>query len=299
MKLRRFSLSTRKIFEHVLSGEDHELAAYGFVNVFIWRCLYDIFWSDEGGRFCVFFKDKAGCFMPLPPLGGNDEAVLAACFRFMEESSRNPALARIESIEAKDVVFFQRCGFSVYEKSKDFIVRRQDIASLKGAKLKHRRNLFNYFEKHSRAVFRDYRPRDRRALEALFRRWKSGRAARHKDPFYLGMLDDSQKAFRELLGCAARSGIVAKVALIDGEAAAFTSGAVISKDIFCVNFEIVDHAHKGLSQYVFTQFARTLSQDEINIMDDSGLESLKKTKMLLGPARLAPSFTAVRKGFSS
>jgi hypothetical protein len=295
MELRPFSLKHKEIFESYLQHEPHELSGYCFVNAFIWRCLYDIRWSEESGKLCLFYRDKAGCFMPLPPLGGLDKAAICECFDVMDSGNRNPELSRIENIEQKDASFFKECGFSIYEKSCDYLVSRSAIASLRGERLKHRRNLYNYFIKHNKPVFCDYRPRDRGQVEALFERWKNGRLAAHEDNFYSGMLEDSELAFDELLNAGFLLGVAAKVAAIGKEVVAFTSGAAINKDMFCVNFEIVDHRYKGLAQYIFTELAKTLDVQEINMMDDSGIESLKKTKMLFGNVRRVPSFTAVRK----
>jgi hypothetical protein len=295
MELSPFSLKNKKIFERSLQAGLHELSGYSFVNAFIWRCLYDIRWNNEFGSFCLFFKDRAGCFMPLPPLGGLDAALVDECFKAMDAANRNPEFSRVENIEKHDIGFFEKRGFAVYEKSCDYVVRRDAIASLKGERLKHRRNLYNYFTKHHKVLFRDYQPEDRGSVEALFGRWKTERLARPHDSFYGGMLNDNQKAFQELLSCLVSSGAVAKVAVVGEKIAAFTSGVLISKGMFCVNYEIADHGYKGLAQYIFTQLARSLDTEEINMMDDSGLESLKKTKMLFGDVRRVLSFTAIRK----
>jgi hypothetical protein len=295
MELRPFSLKHKKIFEQCLEKGFHELSGYCFINTFIWRCLYDVCLGGKSGGCCVFYRDKGGIFMPLPPLGGLGKALVDECFEAMDAANRNPEISRIENIEARDTAFYEECGYSIYEKSCDYLVARAAIASLRGERLKHRRNLYNYFIKHYQADFRDYQPGDRGQVEALFGRWKAKRLERTHDRFYSGMLEDSQLAFKELLGCLAPAGGVAKVAVINKQIVAFTSGAALNKDIFCVNYEIVDHEVKGLAQYIFTGLARTLDAKEINMMDDSGIESLKKTKMLFGDVRRASSFTAVRK----
>ncbi len=297
MELRPFSPAHGKILERYLRKTRHGLACYSYVNILIWRCLYDIRWREHNGAFCLFFKDKMGCFMPLPPLGALDQATVDACFETMEALNHNRDISRIDNIEERDLPFFRRSGLSVRERSGDYIVRRDEIASLRGEKFRHRRSLYNHFVKHADGIFRDYGPADRPRVERLYDAWMRDRAASHKDPYYRALLEDSRKAFGELLGLAAdpQARLSAKVVSVAGEIAAFTSGFELSDGMFCVNFEIADPARKGLAQFIFTQFARTLPQPEINIMDDSGLENLKHAKRLLRPSGFVPSFTALRK----
>lgn len=295
MKLRAFSLKAKKIFDSYAQDEPRELSGYSFINQFVWRCLYDIRFHEARGRFCLFFHDKAGCFMPLPPLGKKDAATVFECFGVMDALNRNPAVSRIEHIEVRDTAFYENCGFQVVPRFCDYVVKKEAISFLRGRRLRHRRNLYNFFIKHHQAVFRDYRPKDRRSVEALLGRWKTERLARHPGRFFAGMLDDSERAFRELLDCLVSLGVRAKVVEIGGALVAFTSGVALNRHVFCVNFEIVDHRHKGLAQYIFTQFARTLDAEEINMMDDSGIASLKKSKLLFGDVRRIRSFAALRK----
>jgi uncharacterized protein len=296
MELSRFTFDEKKLFESYLGRVSHVLAAYCFVNVFVWRCLYDIRWCESGGKFCLFYQDRAGGFMPLPPLGQKPEAsFLNSCFDVMASMGSNPQMARIENIEEKDIRYFEQCGFSVYEKSCDYIVRREAIASLKGQRLKHRRNLYNFFTKNTKAVFRDYQVSDRVAVEALWGRWKASRLASGRDRFYSGMLEDNGRAFQELLEKKVISSCVAKVVTVDDKVVAFTSGARVSEDVFCVNYELADPSFKGLSQFVFTELAKSIPHAQINMMDDAGIASLKEAKLLLGDVERVPSWTAVRR----
>ncbi len=70
----------------------------------------------------------------------------------------------------------------------------------------------------------------------------------------------------------------------------------LSRASFCVLYEITDLQVKGLAQFIFRSFAQELKDYKfINIMDDSGLENLKKVKLSYHPVRLVPAYIARRK----
>jgi hypothetical protein len=292
MRWHNLSLRDRDLFERALARPMHELAAATFLNIFIWRALYRVRWTLIEGCLCVFYEDRVGRFMPLPPLGAFDAKVAAACFKAMDEVNATPALSRIENIEALLAASYVKAGFHVREVSRDAVIARSRIASLKGAALKHRRNLYNHFVKHTVAEFRDYKTTDRGRVLALFERWRLERGQAHKESLYRSMLADSRAAFKEMLAHARCLGLVAKVVVVDGAIAAFTAGVPVSPSIFTVSFEVADLRYKGIAQFIFTEFARSRPEPELNIMDDSGLEPLARHKKLFHPDRSVPSFAA-------
>ena len=71
MKLRNFTLKDKTLFLSYLNLKGHELSPYAFGNIYIWKGLFDIEWFVIEESLCIFFKDKIGCFLYLPPLGKN------------------------------------------------------------------------------------------------------------------------------------------------------------------------------------------------------------------------------------
>jgi len=121
------------------------------------------------------------------------------------------------------------------------------------------------------------------------------RASNNSDRLYQGMMQDSLKSFRVLLDNFTKLNYVGRVVLVAKELRAFTFGYRINKDNFCILYEITDLTVKGLAQFIFREFCSELKDYAyINIMDDSGLESLKKVKMSYHPARLVPAYIAKR-----
>lgn len=289
------SLKDKSLVDGYLKDRRHRLASYAFENLIVWSPLFEIRRTVMNGKLCLFFKNTAGCFMILPPLGGLDPETVAACFEIMEASNRNKDISRIENIEEEEAYFFRKHGFRVYEKNREYVARREDIAQYRGTKFRHQRYLKRFFEKGASCCFRGYAAQDKDRVFALAGRWATERRAKCGDAVYGAMLDDSGRVLAFLLEHMAELDILARVVEVDGQIRAFSSGFPISPDIFCVNFEIAELSYKGLPQYLFSEFAGSVSSyEELNLMDDSGMENLKRTKLAFHPRGIA-SYTALMK----
>lgn len=233
--------------------------------------------------------------MALPPLGGLDDETVQACFDEMDSFNHNPDISRIENIEERDLDFFKKDGFRIFEKSKDYIVDRRLIARLNTQKYKSKRALYNYFTKRYPYRFRDYQNADRNEVMRLYEQWMDNRFKKSEDGIYRALLKDSFKVLAQVLEDYDHLRVNAKMVESDGKIIAFTCGFPVDKDMFCVSFEFADIAFKGLPQFIFSAFAKSLEgYDFINMMDDSGIANIRWTKMSFHPAREPVSYTALR-----
>lgn len=292
MKLKTLQFSDRPVFEKYLNLSCRRLCAYAFENICIWASLFSVQWAIVRGNLCCFFQDKTGCFMYLPPLGrAMDISTVLECFRHMEAINANPDISRIENVTAEERNLFPAPVFRYYKKADEYLLSRKEAGLLSGEKYKHKRNLCNYFEKHFSAVFRPYEPCDQKAVLVLHRAWRAQRHASSEDPVYQFLLEDSGKVFAFLLKSWSRLQMQGFVVEIEGKIQAFSSGfALAGNGPFCINFEFADRSFKGLPAFIFREFSRRLSEPEINIMDDSGLENLRRTKCMYHPSSLVPSY---------
>lgn len=296
MKLNKLTLKDRALFRRYLALSGHELAVYSFENIFIWSSLFDIRWQVIDGNLCVFLSDAMGCFLYLSPLGENlsFEAVSEA-FRVMDSRNKNREISRIENVQEDETGFYKELGYTCKEKSLDYLCRRQDLALLKGDKFKSKRASCNHFIKHNDFEYLPYSAKHKDGCLWLYDHWMQQRASNNSDCLYQGMMQDSLKSFQVLLGDFSKLDYVGRVVLIEGQPRAFTFGYRINKETFCILYEITDLTVKGLAQFIFREFCSELKgYTYINIMDDSGLESLKKVKMSYHPARLVPAYIAKR-----
>jgi hypothetical protein len=294
MHLQPLTPNDKAKIERYLQKKLHSLASYAFESIFIWRPHFKILWQTINKKLCIFYKDSVGCFMILPPLGGLDAKTVGSCFDHMEGINCNRELSRIENIEEDELEFFKKNDFRVYEKSKDYVVRTQDMAVLEGDRFRHKRNLVNFFNKNNGSVFRAYKDRDMAQVLELYNSWMRGRKDKNSDSIYTGMMEDSRKALCALLKDRRKLNVEARVVECGGRISAFTSGFPVSRKLFCINFEFADLSFKGIAQFIFNAFAKELAKyPEINIMDDSGIDNIRNTKLSYRPSRTVLSYTAL------
>lgn len=297
MKFRNLNLRDRSLFNTFLSLGKHELAAYSFENVYTSSSLFDIFWMVSSGSLCIFFRDKTGCFLYLPPLGKCTEPqAIAQAFSIMDSFNENKEVSRIENIEEEDVPIYRNLGYLCRQKPGDYLCDRLDLAGLKGGRFKSKRASVNYFLKNHTFKYRQFTSQDKNACLRLYSRWAGERKAHNPDTLYRGMLSDSGRCLKALLADYRKLALIGRVVEIDSQIKAFTFGYRLNKDIFCVLYEITDLSAKGLAQFIFHRFCAELTGYKyINVMDDSGLENLKKVKLSYQPKKLVPAYIATRK----
>ena len=242
-------------------------------------------------------QDKIGSFLYLSPLGKkNNPAVITEVLDILRGLNKNPAFAHIENIEEQDLDFYQGLGLACELKSHDYLCSRADLAGLKGNRFKSKRSSYNYFIKHYDFEYKKLELRDRRDCLKLYGLWQGQRQSENPDHIYQGMLSDSRVSLKEALENYSALGFQGAAVKINKEMKGFTFGFALNKDVFCVLYEITDLSVKGLAQFIFRSFARELKNYKfINVMDDSGLENLKKVKLSYHPERLIPAYIAREK----
>jgi len=297
MRLKELTLKDRKLFNRYLNLTRHELSVYSFANLYIWKNLYQLKWLKIKGSLCVFFLDKTGCFMNLPPLAKKlDPRSVAGAFKIMDSFNKNPAVSRIENIEAEDINFYNELGLVCPEKSVDYICSRDQLAGLSGDKFKPKRASYNYFLKNYCAEYLSYSPGDKTACLDLYSFWQQTRALKCQDKAYLGMMEDSFLCLKNFLQDYEKLGCIGRVVKIDNQIKGLSFGYRLNRDTFCILYEITDLTVKGLAQFIFRRFCAELKDFRyINIMDDSGLENLKRVKLSYAPVKLTPAYIAQRK----
>ncbi len=296
MKLRDLSIKDKGLFNEFLSLARHELSVYAFENIYIWKGLFDIYWSAVEKSLCIFFKDKLGCFLYLAPLSENKNPdVIKKVFEIMDGFNKNKAISRIENISEADVPFYADLGYACRNKSYDYICKRGDLANLVGNKFKSKRACFNYFIKHYEFKYLPFSLEYKDECLGLYDSWAKERKADNQDSIYQCMMDDSRISLKNALDNYPDLNLFGRLVKVGDRIKAFTFGFKLNKDTFCILYEITDLYIKGLSQFIFSRFSRELAGYKyINIMDDSGLENLKKVKLSYQPLKLIPAYIAKR-----
>lgn len=272
-------LEDKGIFESYLKRDSYSLSYFSFPNIFIWKNIFEIFYLEIKGSLCVFFKDRIGVFMSIPPLGNLQEDTVFKCFEIMDSENKNKSISRIENVEEKYLDFYKNLGFQVKLKDREYVCKRCDLVSLRGDKFKSKRNSYNYFLRNYKFQYLVYNPFMREECISLYKRWAENRRKKFSDPVYQKMLTDNFSCLEVALENYQDLDLVGRVIKIDGNLCGFSFGFGLNENTFCILFEITDLKYKGISQFLFREFCRELADYEyINIMDDSGLENLRKTK---------------------
>ncbi|MBU0503537.1 MAG: phosphatidylglycerol lysyltransferase domain-containing protein [Candidatus Omnitrophota bacterium] len=300
MKLNKISLRDKGLIGRYLFLSRRDLSVYNFNNIYIWKGLFDILWSVEKGNFCLFFKDKLGSFLYLPVLGERIRPeTISRAFEVMDEFNPNPENSRIENIEQEELSFYRDLGYDCVFKSYDYLCLRSGLAKLEGNVFKSKRASYNYFTKHYSFEYAPFSLESKENCLGLYRKWMAGRKSSNPDPVYQAMMEDSLKSLRILLDNYKDLGCRGRVVRIENRIKAFSFGFKLNPQTFCILYEITDLSIRGLAQFIFRSFCSELKGNKyINVMDDSGLENLKKVKLSYHPVKLIPSYIAKRKNLN-
>ena len=296
MKIKRLSLKDKKVFRKYLGLAEHELSVFAFENIYIWKGLFQIEWAIIEDSLSVFFRDQLGCFLYLAPLGAKkDPVAVEGSFEIMDRFNKNREISRVENVEEKEVDFYRRAGYQCQVKSYDYLCLGSDLAKLKGNKFKSQRASYNYFTRHYAFEYSPFTLKDKGECLKLYDSWTKARQDHNADRIYQGMLEDSRNSLKNMLDNYADLNLVGRVVRIDKKIRGFTFGFKLNPHTFCILYEITDLSVKGLAQFIFRKFSGDLADYKyINIMDDSGLENLKKVKLSYHPVRLIPAYIAKR-----
>jgi uncharacterized protein len=298
MGLKKIRLADKALFDKFLrpDRQTHELSVFAFENIYIWGSLYDIRWDIIDACLCVFFIDRIGCFLYLPPLGKEiSRPATSRAFQIMDGFNANQEISRIENIEEPDAALFRNMGYRCAYKARDYVCSRANLAGLKGNSFKAKRAAYNYFVKHYEFEFLPFSMKHKAGCLELFKLWQEQRSGASEDKIYCGMIDDSLTCLKALFAAYKKMNIIGRVVKVGSQIKAFSFGYRLNNETFCILYEITDLSIKGIAQFIFREFCSELKRFRyINIMDDSGLDNLKKVKLSYRPIKFVPAYIATR-----
>ncbi len=309
MHLNLLTLDQKPLFGRYILQSTQSLSSYAFANHFIWRDFFDFYYTvhqtkehdnknDFNSYLCIFAKQGDDYFMPILPLPCRIASrsyvnTVFKAYQFMLESNRNPEIARIENVPEECLNTFIDKGFTYIQKEAEYTYLTQDLCKLKGNRYKQQRHAYNTFLRDNKSIqYGPYQSTDKDACIELYDKWRKTRTRRYDDPIYQAMLDDSKSAHRIGIAFAKTLGLVGRTVKTDEKLCAYTFGYKLNSETFCILFEISDLRIKGVSQFIFREFCRELSNSYkwINTMSDSGLENLKRVKRTYHPKQIIPSY---------
>lgn len=292
-------LTQQPLFERYLRRADYQLSAYSFANIFSWKDFFDFEFKVIDDALCIFARNALGVFLYLPPLGKNvTKETMDQCFDRMFQENKGRGVSRIENIEEPQLSFFPGKEYVIYKKSEDFVYRRDDLAGLKGNKYKSKRSAYNQFARLENHQFISYEPKMKKECLDLYFRWAEERKKVNTDEIYQEMISESYQAHEVYLKYFKELGLIGRVILEDKKILGYTFGVPLKENVFCVLLETTDLTVKGLSTYIFSKFCsdpRVQPFEFINVMDDFGLENIRKAKLSFKPCERHAAYVISRK----
>ncbi|NQU18771.1 hypothetical protein HQ550_01295, partial [bacterium] len=152
------------------------------------------------------------------------------------------------------------------------------------------RSTINSFVNRYGFKYQSYQSRDKNECIALYLLWMRERKVKNKDAIYRRLLDDNFSVFKTTLDCYGKLNFVGRTIKIADKIKAVTFGYPLGNKSFVVLFEVCDLRFKGIAQYIFREFCREIKCEDINVMDDSGLDNLKRVKLSYRPYKIVDNF---------
>ena len=111
-------LSAKSLVDRYLRETPTHLAAFSFVNIFVWQDFFKFQFEEIDGNLCIFASDKAGTFLYLPPLGKTISCdTLKQCFARMDTLNKGNGVTRIENVSEEQLGYFPSSDYKIYKKS--------------------------------------------------------------------------------------------------------------------------------------------------------------------------------------
>ena len=309
MRLKPLTLDHKPLFDRYNLQSNLFLSSYAFVTQFIWKDFFDLFYRIDRTRedidkpdchefMSIYAKQGDDYFLPILPIPCRvncPDYIKTVCdaYQFAIKSNKNPQIARIENVPTEYLNVFIEKGFQFTKKETEYLYETWDLCNLKGNRYKKQRNAYNaLLTKYNSIRYEPYQSSDKDACFELYDRWRKNRVEKYDDTIYQAMLHDSKSAQKIGITQAQELGLVGRIVKINGELRAYTFGYELNSETFCILFEISDLNIKGLSQYIFREFCKELSNSYrwINSMSDSGLENLKRVKLSYHPKQIISSY---------
>jgi hypothetical protein len=296
-------LQFKPLIEQYLKKIPQLLSVYSFISIFSWKDFFQFEIKKIEKCLCVFARHDVGMFLYLPPLGETiTPHVIEECFKQMNAVNKNRRVSRIENVALEQLQFFPEKQFSIYKKSDDYCYQKEDIAGLRGNFYKSKRSSYNQFVSQYQYQFKPLNSSMIDECMKLYDRWAEKGRVKEKDGVGQWMLEENRIVHESVLAHYKELGAVARVVTVDGRIQAYTLGYPVNETVFCILFEVADVSFKGLPVFIFSQFCRDEALQAyslINVMDDFGLDAVRRTKESFHPYARVASHTVTMKEIST
>ena len=144
--LQPLTLKSKPLFDHYARQTLGKLSTYALAPLYVWRELFQFYWTIIDNRFCVFADQDGNYFMPIMPMGGTpSEKAIRESYAFMLETNHAKQIARIENVPEDLLPFFRALGFQAIVKETEYLYKTESLIQLRGNRYKSKRAAYNAF----------------------------------------------------------------------------------------------------------------------------------------------------------
>lgn len=257
-----------------------------FCNLCSWHFLTGSSYAIVNGQLVIRFQDRNGKAVYTLPFGEGDTGKTLHLLR--EEAVENKEPWMIfgslpflkEELEKYFGPVFQ---YSCHRDHFDYLYYRTDLSQLKGKNYQPKRNHANRFRKKYQYEYIPLTPDILPYCLELAEKWcEKHNCEEDKN------LQFEQRAMTFALEHYDELGLMGGALWINKEIVAFTYGAPVNEDTFCVHIEKADTHFDGAYTVINQEFASHLPEHfvYVNREEDLGIAGLRKAKLSYYPALL-------------
>ena len=291
---KKLALSDKKIFESYLKKSLRQLSAYSFQYLYAFSDTINTLWKEIDGSIFILCGLENDYFMPVVPFGKDlDDKSVSAINEISAKLSQKSFY--IENVSKKDSEILKANGYKIKPCENEYLLSAGDIAAYKGGRFKSKRSLFNHFSKNYSYKIIEFDDSLIPGCLELYRTWADKKLKKNTDPFYKNLIEDSILIQKKIFENFNLLGLESLFIDIEGSLSAYTVGYPLNEEIFAILFEVTDPGYKGISEFIASEFAKKLIKYKyLNIMGDSGIVNLRKTKLSYNPEEIIPSYSVCK-----
>lgn len=256
-----------------------------FANICSWRFLYHSEYAESDGFLLVRFRvaDEDG-YVYMFPIGNGD--IGHAVWLLEADSMKHGHPLRILGITPPSRALLTEVRgddfrFSADPNYFDYVYLRESLAGLSGKKLQPKRNHINRFRREYNYEYLPITPELVPECLRLELQWFLANSGEDHNR----ALQYERRSMTFALNHAEELGLVGGAICVDGQIVAFSFGAPINADTFCVHVEKADVRFDGAYSVINQEFASRIPPEFIyvNREEDLGIPGLRKAKQSYGP----------------
>lgn len=271
------TLSDRALLEPLLHSCQQQVSEYTFANLYLFRNVH-AYQIVHGLDLYIKGVSYDGRSFLMPTSAKSFQALLGD-----EKAYSNVDMLFPIPEEWLQMVDKRLWTTNYSEDDSDYIFDTLQLSRFSGRDLSKKRNLVKQFTEHYQVEEASF---DAKNALLVLDAWKKNAVN----------IDDDALACKEAIENFESLQLEGQIYLVDSKPVGLMIGEALNNDTFVLHFAKADIAYKGIYQYMYQAFAKTIQGRFafINMEQDMGSASLRQAKHSYGPIRMCTKVRVVR-----